>query len=117
MRFFLDASVDGEVGTQLEALGHRIERALPAEPEPGTAGLLQGVAKLGAQLVTADKAIIRAIYAESLHFNGIIIFLQGSPVTVANLFERFPMLKAGRLYTLTARKVKIRQLPQLRQRA
>jgi hypothetical protein len=112
MRFYLDASVNAEVAKRLGDMGHHTEAHVPDEVEASSAAeLCQWMMKSGLQLVTADKTFVAGIYEKAAAFQGIIIFLQAPSKDIADVFERYPTLKPGRLYTLTANKVKVRQLP------
>jgi hypothetical protein len=68
-------------------------------------------------IVTSDSDLIEAIYARKIFFGRSIVFLQlgGGEVdqddAIDRLFERYKRLTPGRLYTVTATRVKIRQLP------
>ena len=69
-------------------------------------------------LLTSDGSLVRGIYEEKLPFGGVVVQileeLQNAG-DVANaierLFERYKRLTPRRLYTVTASRVKIRQLP------
>jgi hypothetical protein len=112
MRFFTDSSVDAAVAGRLGQLGHHVETNLPEDVDASSpTELCQWMAKSGMQWVTADKASVASIYEKGTAFHGSIIFLQAPTEDIAAVFERYPALKPGRLYTLTARKVKVRQLP------
>lgn len=70
------------------------------------------------EVITADDAIAHAPYAEeAARFGRTIVYLlvDGQDVeqddAIDRLFARYKRLSAGRLYTVTASRVKIRQLP------
>ena len=112
MRFFLDSSVDPSVATRLAELGHHAQTELPDDCDTSSPPeLCRWMAKVGLQWITADRSSIDAIYSQSIVFRGTVIFIQSSGSDIAEVFERFPILRSGRLYTLTARKTKVRQLP------
>jgi hypothetical protein len=112
MRFYVDSSVSGAVARRLEQLGHHAETNVPDDLDTlSAAEVCRWMMKSGLQLVTANKALIAGIYEKTAVFQGVIIFLQEPAEDIASVFERYSALKPGRLYTLTARKVKVRQLP------
>jgi len=69
------------------------------------------------EIITTDSAIALAPFDRRERFKGSIVYLQltGTDEELAaaidRLFERFPRLNPGRLYTVTASRVKVRQLP------
>ena len=112
MRFYLDPSVDAAVGRQLEKMGHHIQSDHPDDVDTSsTTELCRWMSKSGLQWVTAERENINAIYDQGIAFRGAVIFIQFLAGDIAEVFDRFPTLKSGRLYTLTARKTKVRQLP------
>ena len=66
---------------------------------------------------TTDGDLVNAIFDRSIRFNRVVVFLQleGGDLeqddAVDRLFKRYKRLSPGRLYTVTASRVKIRQLP------
>src|SRR5262245_34522574 len=68
-------------------------------------------------LITTDPDLANAPFEHRIAFGRSIVFLQltGGDVeqddAVDRLFERYKRLTPGRLYTVTATRVKIRQLP------
>jgi hypothetical protein len=68
-------------------------------------------------VMTTDASLVNAIFDEKIYFNRVVVFLQleGGDVeqddAVDRLFERYPRLTPGRLYTVTGSRVKVRQLP------
>lgn len=69
------------------------------------------------QLLTTDAAFVREMYEQKYPFSGIIVLLlesvagTGQAGGIDRLFERYKRLTPRRLYTVTASRVKIRQLP------
>ena len=68
--------------------------------------------------MTADGGFLDAVLPTSGRrdvFNRVVVYLHDAPTSnvesVARLFERYKRLTAGRLYTVTAGRVKVRQLP------
>ena len=112
MRFYLDPSVDAAVGQRLTQLGHHTQSTHPDDVDASsTPELCLWMSKSGLQWVTADRSNIDAIYDQGIAFHGTVVFIQSPEGDIADVFERYPTLKSGRLYTLTARKTKVRQLP------
>ena len=66
---------------------------------------------------TNDANYVNAIFETKIYFNRVVVFLQleGGEVeqddAVDRLFARYKRLTPGRLYTVTASRVKVRQLP------
>src|ERR1044072_5039474 len=68
-------------------------------------------------VLTTDANLVNALYESPLKFDRSLVFLQlqGGAVeqddAIDRLFTRYPRLTPGRLYTVTATRVKVRQLP------
>jgi len=69
-------------------------------------------------LLTTDGDFVHKLYEEHVIFTGVIVFIVDDPVVlkdqgpaVDRLFERYPRLTPRRMYTVTASRVKVRQLP------
>ena len=68
-------------------------------------------------VLTADHALVDAIFEQKIYFNRVVVFLQleGGDVeqddAIDRLYERYKRLTPGRLYTVTGSRVKVRQLP------
>ncbi len=68
-------------------------------------------------IVTADQALANAPFEHCFPFNQCIVYLQleGGDVeqddAIDRLFGRYKRLSPSRLYTVTGKRVKIRQLP------
>ena len=68
-------------------------------------------------VLTADHALVDAIFEDKIYFNRVVVFLQleGGDVeqddAIDRLYERYKRLTPGRLYTVTGSRVKVRQLP------
>ena len=67
-------------------------------------------------VITADPAVARAAVAGKSRFNRSIVLLK-SAEDVERLFGRYKRLTPGRLYTVTASRVKVRQLSRFVRRA
>jgi hypothetical protein len=94
---------------------------LPAEaeiaPDAPAAEVLRAAAAKQWDILTTDLALVRAPFEEPTNFRRSIVFLQlpGGDVeqddAIDRLFMRYPRLTPGRIYTLTASRAKVRQLP------
>jgi hypothetical protein len=80
--------------------------------------LMPLVARRQWNLVTTDTEFVRNLYEKKVEFAGVIVQLLDDPQVLQNqgaaidrLFERYKRLTPRRLYTVTASRVKIRQLP------
>ncbi len=88
---------------------------LAADASPDA--VLAAAKKEQLDLLTADAAMAQAPFDLDFWFNRSIVYLQleGGDVeqddAIDRLFERYKRLTPGRLYTVTATRVKIRQLP------
>ena len=108
MQFLLHAP--SSVGEALIRHEHKIHPA-PAED------LFHAAREHQWEIITTDSAVALAPFDRRERFKGSIVYLQltGTDEDLAagvdRLFERFPRLTAGRLYTVTASRVKVRQLP------
>lgn len=95
---------------------------------PGDVGLstdaapddvLKAAHKDQAEILTTDASLANALFGreDAPPFNRSIVYfqLEGGEVeqddAVTRLFERYKRLTPGRLYTVTASRVKVRQLP------
>jgi hypothetical protein len=78
--------------------------------------VLESARRQQLEILTADTALANAPFAGS-PFNRLIVHLNVDPGEVEQddavdrLFKRYPRLTPGRLYTVTASRVKVRQLP------
>lgn len=120
MRFLLyGATLTPAVGHALSRHGHLpvtlAEAELTAESGPGE--VLEAARTKQLEVLTADDKLVDHIYQADVWFNRVVVYLQlaGGDVeqddAVDRLFERYKRLTAGRLYTVTETRVKIRQLP------
>lgn len=80
--------------------------------------ILEAAGRKQWDICTPDPDLVRAAQIERGIFKRSIVFLQleGGDVeqddAIDRLFARYPRLTPGRIYTVTASRVKIRQLPQ-----
>jgi len=79
--------------------------------------ILAAAAKKQWDVITTDSTLAMAPFAQKKSFNRSIVYLQleGGDVelddAIDRLFARFKRLTRGRLYTVTATRVKVRQFP------
>jgi hypothetical protein len=127
MRFFLHGTFNDQAHGALKKHEHAFHTsadlpdadfsALAANP----AEFLKLLAKKQWQLLTTDAALIHKIYEDKIEFPaGVIVHMLDEPAVmddqgaaVDRLFDRYKRLTPRRLYTVTASRVKIRQLPGL----
>jgi hypothetical protein len=114
MRFVPHGSLTPAVADALKRHEHQV--VAPLEIFDSTE-FLKTAHKQQLDIVTTDGALVDVIYAQKLPFGRSIVFLQlkGTDVeqdaAIDRLFARYKRLTPGRLYTVTATRVKIRQLP------
>ena len=112
LRFLLHGQLGPDVAAALAELGHK--SATPADLKlaaNATPGEVAEACRAGQyELVTADGG-----GATSAGRGRVVVYLHDAPEnhaqSVARLFERYKRLTPGRLYTVTAGRVKVRQLP------
>lgn len=86
-------------------------------PESSPEEVLKAAQKRQLDVMTASPELASAPFDLQFPFNRSIVFLQleGGDVeqddAIDRLFERYKRLTPGRLYTVTASRVKVRQLP------
>ena len=92
-----------------------IAAGLPPEASPAV--VLEAAHKGQYDLITTDAAMAEAPFQTPTPFARSIVYLQlqGGDVeqddAIDRLFDRYKRLTPGRLYTVTASRVKVRQLP------
>ncbi len=132
MRFFPHGHISPEATAALLRHGHtlctpeQLTGNTPAPDSPDAPALPDNPHELlpllharQCHLLTTDTALVRQIYDDKIEFpNGLIVHLledpavnAAQPAAIDRLFARYPRLTPKRLYTLTASRVKIRQLP------
>lgn len=85
--------------------------------EAPVSDVLAAATKKQLEIITADKALVDAIYEQRMVFGRTVVWLQlaGGEVeqddAIDRLFQRYKRLSPGRLYTVTETRVKVRQLP------
>jgi hypothetical protein len=120
MRFLVcGATLSSSVGEALKRHEHKVsspeELGLTSDAEP--VDILQAASKAQLDLLTTDATLAEAPFQMEKPFGRSVVYLQleGGEVeqydAVDRLFDRYKRLTPGRLYTVTASRVKIRQLP------
>ena len=119
MRWVLHGLLTAAVADALRRHGHDPRAAdelkLPDDASPRD--IFKAAQSKQLDVVTADAALVNAIFEEKINFNRSVVFLQleGGDVeqddAVDRLFKRYKRLSPGRLYTVTGSRVKVRQLP------
>ena len=126
MRFLIHGAAPAEVAEALAHRGHVCHTLPELSADAGAdaaayddpAILLPLLDKKQWHLLTADAALVRSVYEKKAPFGGVIVLVLNDPDAahdrgraIERLFERYPRLTPGRLYTVTPNRVKIRQLP------
>jgi len=123
MRWLLHGPMTTAVGEALRRHGHKaqdmIETGLPPASDP--AQVLKAAQAGQLDVLTTDAVLSAAPFLmDDFAFNRSIVYLQleGGDVeqddAIDRLFARYKRLSPGRLYTVTASRVKVRQLPGLK---
>jgi hypothetical protein len=112
-------NLTGAVSAALVRHGHSAqtlaELELPADAPPQAVFEAAHVKQL--DVVTNDAALAGALFESPIKFGRSLVFLQleGGDVeqddAIDRLFARYKRLAPGRMYTVTAARVKVRQLP------
>lgn len=118
VRFLIHGNLTPAVA---EALKRHEHTAVPLADVMPAEATVEAILKLAHEkqldIVTGDEALAHALYESEQKFIRSIVYLQleGGDVeqddAIDRLFERYKRLNGGRLYTVTATRVKVRQLP------
>ena len=119
MRWLLHGNLTPAVSEALKRHEHEVRDAASAglAPQAEPRDVLEAAKKEQLDLLTADAALAQAPFALDFWFDRSMVYLQleGGEVeqddAVDRLFKRYKRLSPGRLYTVTATRVKVRQLP------
>jgi hypothetical protein len=119
MRWLLHGSISPPAADAMRRHGQDVRNGadLGLAPETSAADLFKVAVQHQLEVITTDANLAGAPYAEHIAFPRCIVFLnveQGEVEqddAIDRLFERYKRLTPGRLYTVTASRVKIRQLP------
>lgn len=121
MRLLLHGKLTAAVAEAMRSRGETVRQlgdvGLASDAPVGD--VLRAAHKDQADVLTTDTSLATALFdrADAPPFNRSIVFfrLEGGDVeqddAVTRLFERYKRLTPGRLYTVTASRVKVRQLP------
>ncbi len=120
MRWLLHGNLTVAVADALVRHGHQAVRLADIEL-PQTASVDEVLKRAHSRqldLLTADAALIDAIFERKLAFPSRTVVLLGvdegdveQDDAIDRLFARYKRLSPGRLYTVTRSRVKVRQLP------
>jgi hypothetical protein len=121
MRLLLHGNLSPAVADALRARGDTVRQLadVSVSSESSPDDVIKAAHKDQAEILTTDAALATALFdrEDAPKFNRSIVFfqLEGGDVeqddAVARLFNRYKRLTPGRLYTVTASRVKVRQLP------
>jgi hypothetical protein len=125
MRWLVYGNVTDAVAAALRRHGQQPVNADEAQLPPAVDPLqvLDTARRRQLEILTADAAIAEAPFAAEMPFNRLIVHLNvgGGDIeqdeAIDRLFARYPRVSPGRLYTVTASRVKVRQLPTSRKSA
>ena len=119
MRWLLHGPMTAAVGDALRRHKHEARdlAAIGLPPSADVAEVLRTAQAGQLDILTTDAALSAAPYLTDFWFQRSIVYLQldGGDVehddAIDRLFERYKSPAPGRLYTVTASRVKVRQLP------
>jgi predicted nuclease of predicted toxin-antitoxin system len=119
MRWMLHGSISPAAAEALRRHGQEARSLtdLGLAPETSAVDVFKAAIQQQLDVITTDSNLAGAPYSEHIAFPRCIVFLnveQGEVEqddAIDRLFERYKRLTPGRLYTVTASRVKIRQLP------
>ena len=129
MRWLLHGPMTAAVADALRRHEHKpstmAEAGLPTEASPGE--VLRFAQRAQLDVLTTDQSLAEAPFlmaerGDGSPFGRTIVYLglEGGDVeqddAIDRLFDRYKRLSPGRLYTVTGSRVKVRQLPEGRQR-
>jgi hypothetical protein len=121
MRLLLHGKLTPAVADALRTRGDTVRQLTDVglAPEAAADDVLKAAHKDQAEILTTDSSLATALFdrEDAPKFARSIVYfqLEGGDVeqddAVTRLFERYKRLTPGRLYTVTASRVKVRQLP------
>jgi len=121
MRWLLHGQLSPSVA---EALGRHEQIATVAEADLSADRVFEAARKQQLEVMTADAALAESLFTgDAAGFQRLVVHLNVDPGEVEQddavdrLFARYKRLVPGRLYTVTATRVKVRQLPTARKLA
>jgi predicted nuclease of predicted toxin-antitoxin system len=117
MRWLLIGNLTSAVAAALVRHEHKVENMSEADLPPGSpaAEILKIAQKKQVEVLTNDSSLVDEALEYGFARSVVYLQLEGGDVeqddAIDRLFERYKRLSPGRLYTVTASRVKIRQLP------
>lgn len=119
MRWLLHGPMTAAVGEALRRHGHEAQdmNALGLPPAASMETVLKTADAAQLDILTTAAGLSAAPFLLDFWFNRCMVYLQleGDDVeqddAIDRLFQRYKRLTPGRLYTVTATRVKVRQLP------
>ncbi len=114
MRWLLHGQIASSVA---EALRRHEQTSAAAEANLTALELFESARKQQMEVMTADATLAASLFAHEAEFKRLIVHLNvehgavEQDDAVDRLFARYKRLTPGRLYTVTASRVKVRQLP------
>lgn len=116
MRWLIHGLIEPQAADLLRQRGDTIVDPSTLDPVPADiAAILLAARRAQLDILTCDPALPAAVYESAMAFKRSIVFLQAAAseheLSLMRLFERYKRLTPSRLYTVTASRVKIRQLP------
>ena len=122
MRWLLHGNVTRAAADALERHGHKTMTVDELELPEGASelDLLKAAHTKQLDVITTDAQLAEVLFQQRLRFDRSLVYVQleGGDVeqddAIDRLFARYKRLTPGRLYTVTATRVKIRQLPSQR---
>jgi hypothetical protein len=119
MRWLVHGTLAPAVIDALVRHGHSAQSLADAQiaPDAPPIDLLKSAHAKQLDVITNDAALASVAVEQPIKFDRSLVYLQleGGEVeqddAIDRLFERYKRLTPGRLYTVTASRVKVRQLP------
>ena len=114
MRWLLHGQISASVA---EALRRHEQSAMVAQADLTADQVFESARKQQLEVMTADATLTDSLFTHDAQFSRLIVHLNVEPGDVEQddavdrLFARYRRLTPGRLYTVTASRVKVRQLP------
>jgi hypothetical protein len=122
MRWLMHGNLTEAAAAALRRHGHAVQRPqdIGLAADLSASELFEAAQAKQLELITNDAELSAAPFENAIPFNRTLVYLQleGGDVeqddAIDRLFTRYKRLSPGRMYTVTAARVKIRQLPNQR---
>ena len=119
MRWLLHGELTGAVAEALKRHGHEARVAPDAglSPDAAASDVLEFARQNQLEVLTTDPVLAHAPFGQTIRFDRTIVLLNieagevEQDEAIDRLFARYKRLSPRRLYTVSASRVKIRQLP------